>query len=133
MIPGSGCVLYEPACVGDKAGITTKTIRGMAMNLHKIAGILGLVVAVVGAFIAIPYAALILLLLGLVVGFGVTAEHNVRVIVSAIALSMFAGAFLAVPAVGTYLRDIVAAAGQLAAGAALYVILNNIYHRFLGK
>jgi hypothetical protein len=103
------------------------------MNLHKIAGILGLVVAVIGAFVAVPYGALILLVLGLVVGYGVTAEHNVRVIVSAIALSMFAGAFEAVPGVGSYLREIVAAVGQVAAGAALFVILNNMYQRFLGK
>ncbi len=103
------------------------------MNLHKIAGILGLLVAVVGAFVTIPYAALILLVLGLVIGFGVAADHNVRVIVSAIALSMFAGAFEAVPGAGMYLKGIVAAIGQLAAGAALYVILNNIYQRFFGK
>jgi len=103
------------------------------MNLHKIAGILGLVVAVIGAFVAVPYGALILLVLGLVVGYGVAAEHNVRVIVSAIALSMFAGSLEAVPGVGSYLKEIVAAVGQITAGAALFIIFNNVYQRFFGK
>ncbi len=103
------------------------------MNLHKIAGILGLVVALAGAFVVVPYGALVLLVLGLVVGYGVIADHNVRVIVSAIALSMFADAFEAVPGAGTYLSTFVRGVGHVAAGAALYVILNNIYQRFFGK
>jgi hypothetical protein len=129
---------YEMCFVGcarpdDKARITNITTRGKSMNLHKIAGILGVLVAVIGAFVAVPYGAFILLVLGLVVGYGVLAEHNVRVIVSAIALTMFAVSLESVPAVGSYLNKIVAAVGQVAAGAALFIIFNNMYQRFLGK
>ncbi len=85
----------------------------------------------VGAFVAIPYIGLILLVIGLVIGYSIVGEHHVRVIVSAIALSMFAGAFTAVPSdAGTYLQAIVGNVGELAAGAALSIILVNIYNRF---
>ena len=100
------------------------------MNVQKILGIVGVLVAIVGAFVAIPYIGLILLVLGLIIGYSIVGEHHVRVIVSAIALSMFAGAFSAVPTVGTYLQSIVANLGGLAAGAALSIILINIFNRF---
>jgi hypothetical protein len=100
------------------------------MSFQKILGLVGLAVAIVGAFVTIPYAALILLVIGLIVGHGIAGEHHVRVIVSALALSAFAGAFAAVPGVGTYLQAIVAGFGSIAAGAALAIILVNIYNRF---
>ena len=100
------------------------------MTYQKILGLLALVVSIVGAFVAIPYIGLILLVIGLIIGFSIAGEHHVRVIVSAIALSMFAGAFSAVPSVGSYLQSIVANIGGLAAGAALSIILMNIYNRF---
>jgi len=100
------------------------------MNVQKILGIVGVLVAIVGAFVAIPYIGLILLVLGLIIGYSIVGEHHVRVIVSAIALSMFAGAFSAVPGVGAYLQTIVANLGGLAAGAALSIILINIFNRF---
>ena len=100
------------------------------MNVQKILGIVGVLVAIVGAFVAIPYIGLILLVLGLIIGYSILGEHHVRVIVSAIALSMFAGAFSAVPGAGAYLQSIVANLGGLAAGAALSIILINIFNRF---
>jgi hypothetical protein len=100
------------------------------MSFQKILGLVGVLVAVVGAFVTIPYSGLILLVIGLVIGCSIAPEHHVRVIVSAIALSMFAGAFSAVPAVGSYLQSIVAGLGAMAAGAALSIILLNIYNRF---
>jgi hypothetical protein len=100
------------------------------MNVQKILGLIGLLVSVVGAFVVIPYIGLILLVIGLAVGYGIAGEHHVRVIVSAIALAMFAGAFAAVPAIGSYLQSIVANIGGMAAGAALAIILINIVNRF---
>lgn len=100
------------------------------MSFQKILGLVGLAVAIVGAFVSIPYAALILLVIGLIVGYSIAGEHHVRVIVSALALSAFAGAFTAVPSVGTYLQAIVGGFGSIAAGAALTIILVNIYNRF---
>jgi hypothetical protein len=100
------------------------------MTYQKILGLVALAISIVGAFVAIPYIGLILLVIGLIIGFSIAGEHHVRVIVSAIALSMFAGAFSVVPAVGTYLQTIVTNIGALAAGAALSIILLNIYNRF---
>jgi hypothetical protein len=101
------------------------------MTYQKILGLLALAVSIVGVFVAIPYIGLILLVIGLIIGFSIAGEHHVRVIVSAIALSMFASAFTTVPGeVGTYLAEIVANIGKLAAGAALSIILMNIVNRF---
>jgi len=101
------------------------------MNTHKIAGLLGLLIAIlVGIGVAIPMAPLLLLVIGLVTGWDYAAEHHVRVIVSAFALTTFSAAFAAVPEVGSYLQAIVGNVGAVAQGAALTICLNNIYNRF---
>ncbi|HSC07919.1 MAG TPA: hypothetical protein VLD59_13930 [Steroidobacteraceae bacterium] len=100
------------------------------MNLQKILGLLGIVLAVVGAFVTIPYAAAILLILGLVVGTSVLAEHHVRVMVSALVLTGLANLFSTIPGVGSYLATIFESIGVLAAGAAFMIILRNLYARF---
>jgi hypothetical protein len=100
------------------------------MNLQKILGLIGIVIAIVGAFVAIPYAAALLLILGLVVGVGILAEHHVRVMVSALVLSGLSTVFEAIPALGHYLAVIFANIGVLATGAAFMIILRNLYARF---
>jgi len=55
------------------------------MNIQKIVGWIAVVLAVIGAFVSIPYAAAILLVAGLVVGYTINDEH-VRVLVSALVL-----------------------------------------------
>ena len=100
------------------------------MNLQKILGLLGLVLAIVGAFVAIPYAAAILLILGLVVGTNILADTHVRVMVSALVLTGLANLFEAIPGAGTYLASIFASIGVLAAGAAFTIIVRNLYARF---
>ena len=100
------------------------------MNLQKILGLIGLALAVVGAFVAIPYGAAILLILGLVVGTNILAEHHVRVMVSALVLTGLANLFDSIPGLGTYLTTIFANIGVLAAGAAFMIILRNLYARF---
>jgi hypothetical protein len=100
------------------------------MNATKIVGLIGVLVAIVGAFVAIPYAAAILLIIGLFVGLSIIADHHVRVIVSALALTALAHTFDAIPQVGSYLSTIVSNLGVLAAGAALMIILRNMYARF---
>ena len=57
------------------------------------------------------------------------ADH-VRVIVLAIALATLSGTLGSIPAVGVHLANIVASVGVLAAGAAIMVILRNVYARF---
>ncbi len=102
----------------------------MKVNPFKIMGWLGLAVCIVGAFVEIPYAALILVLLGLVIGVSIATEDSVRVIVTAAFLLSFANVLTSIPAVGEYLTKIFSAAGTLVAGGALTVISRNVWNRF---
>lgn len=101
------------------------------MSIDRILGLIGLLIAIVAAFFAIPYVALALLVIGLIVGYSIAREDHVRVIVSALALTAFAHNFDAVPSIGSYLASIIGNFGLLAAGAAIMLILRNIYARFV--
>jgi hypothetical protein len=100
------------------------------MSLQKILGLVGVVLAVVAAFVMIPYSAVVLGVLGLVIGLSIAAEDHVRVIVSALALTALAGTFATVPTAGEYITAIIGNVGTLAAGAALMIVFRNIYGRF---
>ncbi len=99
------------------------------MNVYKIVGLLGVLVAIVAAFVNVPYSEPIMAVAGLVVGLSVAAEHHVRVIVSALALHTVANAFNGIPAAGASISTILANFGVLAAGAALLIIVRNMYER----
>ena len=100
------------------------------MSVQKIVGLVGVLLAIVAAFVMIPYAALILAVLGLVAGFSIVAEEHVRVIVSALALKYLAETFMAIPQAGGYVTSIIGNVAALAAGAALMIVFRNIYARF---
>src|SRR5262245_38109462 len=100
------------------------------MNTEKIVGIIGVAVAIVGAFVAIPQQATILLVAGLIVGLFVIGDHHVRVLVTALVLTALSGTFSAIPAVGTYIASILANFGVLVTGGAVMIILRNMYARF---
>jgi len=100
------------------------------MNIQKIVGWIAVALAVIGAFVTIPYAAAILLVAGLVVGYTINDEH-VRVLVSALVLNGLAHAFDAIPEAGPYLSSILANVGVFAAGAALIIILRNLVKRLM--
>jgi hypothetical protein len=99
------------------------------MNLNKIAGIILIALAVIAAFVNIPYAALILALVGAFVGWGIEAESHVRVIVSAVALHAFAGTFGEIPGVGHYVTSVLGNIAIGLSGIAVLIILRNIYRR----
>ena len=100
------------------------------MNFEKIVGIVALIIAIAGAFVDIPYVAAILVILGIVGGFFVIADHHVRVMVSALVLAGFAGTLNAIPAVGGYLAEIFGGFGIFAVGASIMIISRNTYARF---
>ena len=100
------------------------------MNPFKLIGWAGIAIAVVGAFVEIPYAALLLVLLGLVAGISVATEDSVRVIVTALALAGLSGVFMNIPGVGGYLSKIFDAGGTFVAGAAMTIISRNVWNRF---
>lgn len=99
------------------------------MNIHKIVGIIGLLIAIVAAFVRIPYAMELLAIAGIIVALNIAAEDSVRVIVSAIAIPVVAGLFNELPAVGTHVTAILTNIGYLIGGAALLMILRNVLNR----
>ena len=48
------------------------------MTAEKIVGLIGLAIAIVAAFVAIPYIELVLLVIGLIVGWFIAREDTVR-------------------------------------------------------
>ncbi len=99
------------------------------MDIKKIVFWVGLAVAIIGAFVSIPYAAPILLVGGLVYGLWIEADTHVRVIVSALALKYFTENFAALPGIGATLGAIVGNLAALTAGAAVMIVLRNMLKR----
>ena len=99
------------------------------MNVYKIVGLLGVLLAIVAAFVNVPYAEPLIAVAGLIVGISVAGEHHVRVIVSALALHTVANAFNGIPGAGASITAILGNFGTLAAGAALLIIVRNMYLR----
>lgn len=99
------------------------------MNVYKIVGLLGVLLAVVAAFVNVPYAEPLIAVAGVIVGLSVAGEHHVRVIVSALALHTVANAFNGIPGAGPSITTILGNFGTLAAGAALLIIVRNMYER----
>ena len=100
------------------------------MNPFKIVGWVAIAIAVLGAFIEIPYAGLLLVVLGLAAGFAIAAEDHVRTLVSALVLTSLSGVLMNIPNLGQYLTSIFSAAGTFAAGAALMIVTRNIWRRY---
>ena len=99
------------------------------MNIYKIVGIIGLLIAIVAAFVRIPYAVVLMAIAGIIVALNIAAEDNVRVIVSAIAMPVIAGLFNELPDVGIRLTAIFSNIGYVIGGAALLIILRNVLKR----
>ena len=100
------------------------------MNPYKLVGWLGLAIAIIGAFVEIPYSGMLLVLLGLIGGFAIAAEDHVRVLVSALVLSQLSGVLMNIPEIGIYLASIFQGAGTFAAGASIMIISRNIWRRY---
>ena len=99
------------------------------MSALKIVRLLSIAVAVVGAFAAIPQAALVMAVLGLVGGYMADEAdkgNRTNFLVFAVALGAVSGAAGAIPAVGGPVSDIMANMSTIVNAAALAVILNAI-------
>jgi hypothetical protein len=99
------------------------------MNIRKIVGLVAVAVAVIAAFVAFPYATLVLALLGIPIGLATPGDAHVRVLVSALVLNLLGHAFDTIPAIGPYVGAIIANVGIVLAGAALAIVFKNIYAR----
>jgi len=99
------------------------------MGALKIVQLLSIAVAVVGAFVAIPEAALVMVVLGLVSGYmadEANKGNRTNFLVYAVALGVVSGAAGDLPAIGGYISDIMANMSTIVNAAALAVILNAI-------
>jgi hypothetical protein len=85
---------------------------------------IAIALAVIAAFVAIPYSALAMVVLGAVLGFmGVSADERVLYLVVAVALGAVAGGLNAIPVVGPYITDILTNIGTIVSAGAATVIL----------
>jgi hypothetical protein len=98
---------------------------------RRILLLVSLAIAVIAAFVAFPYAALVLALLGIPIGLAVPGDAHVRVLVSALVLNLLGHAFDGIPAIGPYVGAIILNIGIALAGAALTIVFKNIYARIM--
>ncbi len=101
------------------------------MSPAKIVRIVAIVVLLVAALIpTIPYIAIALAILGLLVGYYVQADNRVTLFLIVIALaSGAAGALSAIPVIGMYLTAILTSLGALLSAAAVTIIVTIVYER----
>jgi hypothetical protein len=97
-------------------------------KLSDAARALAVLAAIVGAFVTLPSAAAILLVLG-----GISAldnsGDNVKIYTSAIVLTVGAASLSAIPVVGSYLVAIFSGLGTALVGASVVGITLSAYHR----
>ena len=102
------------------------------MSPIQIIRIVALVVAVVTVFITIPYAVLILIVLGLAAGFmGVNSDERVLYLVFAVALATVSTTLSPIPVIGYYLSDILGNVSTIVNAGAIAVILTMIKERVM--
>jgi hypothetical protein len=100
------------------------------INYGHLAFLIGVLLAIVAAFIAIPQIVLILFVLGLVIGIAnITAKEGSAFLIATVALIVAgsaAGGFAAVPGIGNYIADILINIVILVAPAAVLIALKEI-------
>lgn len=102
------------------------------MGPSKIVRMLATAVAVIAAFVTIPYADLIMAILGLGVGYFVAADDRIRYMVTAIALTTAVASGLnGIPAVGEYITSIFGNVSTIINAGALVVIGTGIYEKVM--
>jgi hypothetical protein len=100
------------------------------MDAAKILRLVGLLLAIVAAFVSIPYATEIMIVLGLAIGFvGVTEERRMLFMVLAITLNFVANALDPLPAIGVYLTAILGNVSTIVNAGAVAVIVMIVKDR----
>lgn len=97
------------------------------MGVDKIVKLVGVLVAVVGAFVAIPYGAALVAVLGIAGGWFTAEEDRQRLLIAALALIAVHGALGAIPAVGDYITMALGGlSGLFNAAAATCIVLGVV-------
>jgi len=100
------------------------------MGVAKILRIIALLIAIVAAFVSLPYVALALVVLGFVVGImDVEEDRRQMYFLLAITLSMVSGAMEPIPMLGGYITSILGNISMVVNAGAVAVICTIIYER----
>ena len=92
-------------------------------NAMKLVLIAGLALAVIAAFVTVPYAAFALVALGVLLGFlGIGDPNRLLFLMLAVALATVTGALEAVPEIGHFLTAILQNISAMISAAAVIVI-----------
>jgi len=112
--------------------ITKKNWEKGNMGIDKIIRIVALLAAVVLAFVATGQNALILAVVGLVLGaLAVEADHRKLFLIALIALNVVQASLSSIPVVGVYLTDILGNMSAVANAAGVVVIFMMIKDRIM--
>ena len=103
------------------------------MSLDKIIWAIAAIAAIILAFVAFEYSALVLVILGLISGFFIKGDHRRAVILAAIFLIIpaGAGALGPIPTIGEYLTAIFTNYGVVLAAASIMVIVMATAERLI--
>jgi hypothetical protein len=104
------------------------------MSPLKVVRLLALAIAVIGAFVAIPEAALVMILIGVALGFlsdQADKDNRTFFLIFAIALASMSGAVDALPVIGGYVTAILGNLSDIVSAAAVAVILMVIKDRVM--
>ena len=101
--------------------------------MHKIISLLAIALAAVATFVGIPYAAAILVVLGIEIGLAAPEDAHMRVLVSALVLNGLSHVWDAIPGIGSYLTGFIGNVGLILAGAATTIVCRNIYLRLVKR
>jgi hypothetical protein len=98
-------------------------------KLYAVARALAVLLAIVAAFVTVPYVIPILLILGALSAVSNTPEQNTRIFLITIVLLLGAKALTGLPGVGTYLSAIFGNLGTALVGASMLAIALGAYNR----
>jgi len=93
------------------------------MGVDKIVKLVGVLVAIVAAFVTIPYSAVIVALLGIAGAWFIADEDRSRFLIAAVALTFAAAGLDAIPTVGPLITTALGGVSELFLAAAATVIV----------
>jgi len=97
------------------------------MGIDKIVKLVGVLVAIVAAFVAIPYSGLIVALLGIAGAWYIAEDDRSRFLIAAVALTFAQSGLDAIPTVGPWLTTALGGVTSLfLAAAATVIVLGTI-------
>ncbi len=99
------------------------------MGVDKIVKLVGVLVAIVAAFVTIPYSAVVVALLGIAGAWFIAEDDRSRFLIAAVALSIAHSGLDVIPTVGPWISTALGGLNSLFLAAAATVIVLGIIDR----